>query len=104
MLAWLHQSLLASDHTSAIEAEAGKDTAKEAGVVQLQKMVEMPNVVTEAVAERDNANASPRLKGAKFSISLPGKLPEAILRTGPQVNRTGTLSEAASTPGLTVGT
>ena len=35
---------------------------------------------------------------------LLGKLLEAIPRTGLQVNRTGTLSEAANTPGLTVGT
>lgn len=65
LLAWQHQSLLAKDHTSAIEAEAGKGTAKEAGAVQLQKVLEMLNVVTEVVAESDNENASLRLKGAK---------------------------------------
>lgn len=69
------------------------------------KILEMPNVAIEVVAESDNAaSATHHPIGAKLLISLQGKLQEATSTTGLQVNRTGTLSEAASTPGLTVGT
>jgi len=93
------------DHTSENAAEAGTGTAKEAGAVLYPKMSKSPHVATEVAAETDSVpNAIPALTEADLLTLLHGKLQEAIQKTGLQVNQTEMLSEAASTPDLTVGT
>ncbi len=93
------------DHTSENAAEAGTETANEAGVALYPRMSKSPHVATEVAAETDSVpNAIQALTEADLLILLHGKPQEAIQKTGPQVNRTEMLSEAASTPDLTVGT
>ena len=102
---WQRKITHVKDLTSENAAEAGIGTANEAGAVLYPKMSKSPHVATEVAAETDSApNAIPALTGADLLTLLHGKPQEAIQKTGLQVNRTEMLSEAASTPDLTVGT
>ncbi len=102
---WQRKITHVKDHTSENAAEAGTGTANEAGAVLYRKMLKSPHVATEVAAETDSVpNAIPALTKADLLTLLHGKPQEAIQKTGLQVNRTEMLSEAASTPDLTVGT
>ena len=101
---WQSQSNLASDHTKESVAEAETGTASAADAVQLLKTAGTQDVVTVVAAGNDTAaNATAVLIEADHLILPPDKLQGAVLKTLPQVNQTGMLSEAASTPDLTVG-
>ena len=104
-LPWQRKITHVRGHTSENAAEAGTGTANEAGAVLYRKMLKSPHVATEVAAETDSVpNAIPALTKADLLTLLHGKPQEAIQKTGLQVNRTEMLSEAASTPDLTVGT
>ena len=102
-MSWQLQSILASDHTKESVAEAGTGTASAADGVPLLKTAGTQDVVTVVAAGNGIAVNATVLIEANHLISPPDKLQGAVLKTLPQVNQTGMLSEAASTPDLTVG-